>query len=95
MDKPHTIELESLLNPETFERLQTEAERQNTTLNMLVREAIEEYLDQEAEFEDTPNEKILADLREALLDVKAGNVRPAHEVLEEMRHELAQDDDED
>ena len=58
-----TIELEQILPPEIYERLQAEATRLQTSLSEVVREAIEEYLDitGEDEYEDTPDEKIILD----------------------------------
>ncbi len=45
MSDQTTIELESLLPSATLERLQAEAERQQSALSDVVREAIEDYLD--------------------------------------------------
>jgi hypothetical protein len=48
------------------------------------------YLDDD----DEPNdEEILLGLREAMLDVFAGNTRPASEVLAELKAEFGLDDD--
>lgn len=45
------------------------------------------------ELEDTPDEEIVADLREALADALAGRTRPARDVLKEIRDKLAHDED--
>lgn len=86
-----TIELERLLSPEAYARLQAEAERQNTAVAEVVRDALEQYLDDTEgdEIEDTPREKVLADLREAVEDVNAGRTRSADEALADIRSRLA------
>jgi predicted transcriptional regulator len=86
---PTTIELKTLLTPEALERLQAIANDEQTTLEPLVREALERYfeLDDEGEepLEDTPDEVILESLRRALEDMAAGRTRPAQDVLAELR----------
>ena len=87
-----TIELTTLLPPKMMERLQAEAERQQLPLPELVRDAIETYLEEIEEiFEDTPDEKILADLKEALGDALAGRTRPIEELFAEVDQEMADD----
>ncbi len=84
MSDQTTIELESLLPSATLERLQAEAERQQSALSDVVREAIEDYLDSlDEELEDTPNEKILADLREAWHEAMTGQTIPADNTKDE------------
>lgn len=93
-----TIELTKLLQPESLERLQNEAERQQVRLPELVRGVIETYLealDDDEEYEDTPDEEILAGFRQAWHEAMTGApTQPAREVLEEIRREIAQNDDE-
>jgi predicted transcriptional regulator len=86
-----TIELEQILPPEIYERLQAEAERLQTSLGNVVREAIEEYLDipDEDEYEDTPNEKIILDIQEGLRQALNGEGIPAEEALASLRKKLA------
>lgn len=61
----------------------------------LLQSEVEHRLSETDEDEDTPNEVILAHLREAFGDALAGNnLRPAREVLDEVRRELEADDDE-
>jgi predicted transcriptional regulator len=86
-----TIELEQILPPEIYERLQAEAERLQTSLGNVVREAIEEYLDipDEDEYEDTPNEKIILDIQEGLRQALNGEGIPAEEALTSLRKKLA------
>jgi predicted transcriptional regulator len=80
-----TIEL-----PETLMALlQAEAEKQQISVNTLIQDAIMEYLyGEEPEYEDTPDEEILAGLREALEDVKAGRIRPIEELFAEVDAEM-------
>lgn len=84
-----TIELKQLLSDSDMNRLRAKASRQQLSLANLVREAIETYLDEvdEDEIEDTPDEEILADFRQAWHDAMTGNVRPVEEFLNELRQE--------
>lgn len=92
MSDPVTIELSTLLSEKTLERLQAKAQRQQTAITALVREAIEEYLeDVEEELEDTPDEKILADLKEAWHEAMTGQTIPAEEALKALRERLARE----
>ncbi len=55
-----------------------------------------EYGEDEDAYEDTPDEVILEHLREALTDALAGrNLRPAREVLDEIRRELEEENNDD
>ncbi len=102
MAEQTTIELAAVLSPDLLERLQSEAERQQLPLTEVVRDAISTYfevLDEDDEtavdeaYEDTPDEVILDSLRESLKDALAGrNLRPAREVLDEIRRELDEED---
>ncbi len=66
MSETRTIELQSVLSAEVYERLLIEAERQNTPLTVLVREAVEAYLDDlDESTEDMPDENIEVDFRQA------------------------------
>lgn len=86
-----TIELAVQLPSETLARLAAEAKRLELPLSDVVRDAIEIYLD---ELEDTPDEDILNSLRIGFTEALEGRVRPAREVLDEIRRELADDDNE-
>lgn len=90
MSDQMTIELERILSPEMYKRLQAEAERQQTELSDLVREAIEEYL--EDEFEDTPDEKIEADFRQGWHEAMTAQTIPAREALAAIRKAHQQND---
>lgn len=83
-----------MLPVNVVERLQEEAKQEQIQVSDLVREVIEAYLDDEPEYEDTPDEEILASLKEAFADALDGHTRPAREVLEELRRELESDADE-
>jgi len=91
MSEPTIIELSGLLSDESIKRLQAEAQRQHLPLPELVRDAIEEYLD-DLEYEDTPDEKILSDFTQAWDDAMKGKTRPAREVLAEIRKSIKSDD---
>ncbi len=83
-------ELTLHLSDEMLERLRGEAERLNLPLDAVINTAIEVYLD-----DDEPTkEEILNSLRESMRDALAGRVRPAREVLAELRQEIAADGDE-
>ena len=70
-------------------RWQHEAERLGVPLDTVVNAALERYFD-----EDEPTkDEILSNLRQAMKDAIAGNVRPAREVLAELREEIASDAD--
>lgn len=86
-----TIDLKEVLQPSDLERLEAEAARQNIAPSDVIRIAVEAYLDEvEAEeLEDTPDEKILADLQEAWHEVQAGLAIPADEVLAALRKKLS------
>jgi hypothetical protein len=62
-----------------------------------VDDLISQYLEAyyEPEYEDTPDEQILADLREAFKDVKAGRVSSAREFLEELKRMDEEEEDAD
>jgi hypothetical protein len=95
MGAPVTIELTSLLSPEAVERLQEEAERQHVPLTDVVRDALQMYVADldEPDYEDTPNEEILNDLREAFRDVFAGRTRPIEDLFAELNEELVHNAD--
>jgi len=90
-----TIELEQILPPEVYERLQAEANRLQASLGDVVREAIEEYLDlsDEAEYEDTPDEKIIADFRQGWHEAMTGQTIPADEAMALIRKQIADEQD--
>ena len=90
-----TIELEQILPPEIYERLQAEATRLQTSLSEVVREAIEEYLDitGEDEYEDTPDEKIIADFRQGWHEAMTGQTIPADEAMALIRKQIEDDED--
>jgi predicted transcriptional regulator len=76
-----TIELERVLTPELFERLQAKAERENTPLEAALREAVAEYLneDNSTEFEDTPDDEILERFRRGWEQIQRGETIDAEE----------------
>ncbi len=94
MSEPTTIELQHILAPEVYNRLQAEADRQQTPLGDLVRDAIEDFLDHlNDDLEDTPDEKIEADLRQAWHESLNGQTISAREALASLRKTEAQHDD--
>lgn len=85
-----TIELEQILPPEVYERLQAEATRLQASLSEVMREAIEEYLDMpDDDYEDTPDEKILADFRQGWHEAMTGQTIPADEAMAQIRKQIA------
>jgi hypothetical protein len=89
MATPITIDLDTLLSPQLMKDLTTAAAEQKLEVGDIVRDALELYLYQdEEEYEDTPDEEILENLRDSLKAALAGNVRPAREVLAEIQREL-------
>lgn len=83
-----TTELKHILSAETMQRLGAESTRLQIPLKDLVRDAIEEYLEiLEDTPEDTSDEEILEDLRQALYEAKTGQTIPARQVIEELRRE--------
>ncbi len=86
------IEIQLGLSPEIHERLQAEANRQQTVLTDLLQEVIEDYLTNSLEeVEDTPNEKILADIREGWQEAMTGQTVPADKALAALRKKLTHD----
>ncbi|MCA0456869.1 MAG: ribbon-helix-helix protein, CopG family [Chloroflexi bacterium] len=90
-----TIELEQILPPEVYERLQAEATRLQASLSDVVREAIEEYLDipDDEDYEDTPDEQIIADIRQGLHEALTGQTIPADEAMALIRKQIADEQD--
>lgn len=86
-----SVEFVTTLPKTLIQRLEAEAKRQALSVDALINEAIEIYLDEledDEEYEDTPDEEILADFRQAWHDAMTGNVVPAREALAEIRKEL-------
>lgn len=77
-----TIDLKQLLSAETLQRLRAESSEQHVPLGQLVRDAIEDYL-----MEDTPDEKIIADFKEAWHEAMTGQVYPIEDLLSRLREE--------
>jgi hypothetical protein len=78
--------LQQLLTNDMVERLQAESARLQIPLNMLVQEAVEEYLELLEETpEDTPDEKIIADFKQAWHEAMTGQTVPAREALAAIR----------
>lgn len=89
MDKPIIVTLE--LPAEIMKRFEERAQEEHRPLIDLLRERLVSTFDEDeddVEWEEDSNEKILADLRESLEDMKAGRMRDAREVIEEIRQEL-------
>lgn len=82
-----TIELEKVLSPELYEKLNAEAERQNTPVAALVRDALAAYFEQnEPDYAGDMNEaEILEGFRQGWRDMLDGNVIPADEAMEQLR----------
>lgn len=85
MTDPTTIELQQVLPPEVYARLQAEAARQQTAVTQVVREAIEEYLSHQDE--ETSDEALEAGFLQGWHEIMTGRTRPARDVLEELRND--------
>lgn len=95
MTQSSTSDLTRILPPDVYQRFQAEVERQQTTLDNLVREAIEEYLAHlDDEFEDTPDDYIEAAFRQGWHEAMTGQTVPAREALAALRNSGDEDDDE-
>jgi hypothetical protein len=96
MSDSATIEIQLQISQEAYHQLQDEVKRRDITLNELLTEVIDDFLDQppsEEEMEDTPKEKILADLREAWKETLTGKTYPAKEALATLRKKLRDESD--
>jgi predicted DNA-binding protein len=83
---PSSPVIELSLNADSYARLQDEAMRRGTDLTILVQELVEDYLnDLDDDFEDTPEDEILAGFQQGWHEAMTGKTRPADEVLEEIR----------
>lgn len=81
-----TIELEKILPPDLFEKLNAEAERQNTPVGDLLRDALAAYFEEDAaEDDDMTEAEILEGFRQGWRDMLDGNVIPADEAMEQLR----------
>ena len=86
----HTVEIVLSLPEDIVVRLEAEGERQNTPLNTLITEAVRDYLMTFAPpDEETPDDQIIAGIREGMRQALRGQVRPAMETLEEIEREFA------
>ena len=88
MDNPVTLMLQ--LPTEVVKQLETEADNQKRPVNELIYKAIKLYMEalnlhDENEMEDTPDEEILADLRQSLREFQTGQTRPIEELFNEVR----------
>lgn len=77
--------IELNLSETLLARLETESKRRNLPIPDLIYEALTSYL----EDDEPTKEEILANLRQGMLDALRGNVRPAHEVLDEIEADYA------
>ncbi len=87
MQTPNTLTLK--LTPEMAKRLEEMAQAQQRSLIEVAQETFESAVlsddEDDEEWEEDSNEDILAGLRESLEDMKAGRMRDAREVIEEIR----------
>ena len=85
-----TLTVQLTLSKKLARIITQEAQDRNVSVDDLISQYLEAYY--EPEYEDTPDEQILADLRQGFRDIKKGNYRPAREFLAELKNET---DDED
>ncbi len=81
------VDVKLKLSDEALEYLQSQSKKRQVPLDEVVSEALAEYLDEPSK------EELLANLRQAMSDVLAGNVRSADEVLAELKQEFSDDAD--
>jgi hypothetical protein len=88
-----TTALGEILSAETIQRLQMEAETQQVSIADLVRELIEDYVEllDEEEIEDTPDEKVIADFKEAWHQAMTGQTFPIEKLFAEFGDETNED----
>ena len=77
-----TIEL--TLSDDLLERLQSESVRRNMPVAEVVNVALEQYF----EDDEPSDEEILESIRQSMIEVLAGRVRPVDEVLAELKQEF-------
>jgi predicted transcriptional regulator len=83
-----TVEIKLKLSDELLAHLQRESQSRNLALDEVVNAVLADY------FDEPTHEELLAGFRQSLQDVLAGNVRPADEVLAELKREFNFDADE-
>mgnify|MGYP000225490357 CR=1 FL=1 len=84
MPEPMLIDLSAVLSADALIRLQEEVKIQERPLHEILRDALDvyfEYVDEDDEFEDTPDEVIAASLRQAFLEIEQGLTRPVEELF--------------
>jgi predicted transcriptional regulator len=82
------IKVELSLSDKLLNRLKDEAQRSNMPLDEVVKAAIEDYL-----ADDEDKAEILDSFREGFREAMQGDLRPAREVLAELRKERASNGD--
>lgn len=95
-DTKDTINLAELLTPDVYVLLHNAAQEQGAGVRDLVRAAIEDFVaaldDEDATFEETPDEEILADFKQAWHEAMTGQTLPADEALAMLRKKWANED---
>lgn len=91
-----TFDLTQLLSAETLQRLRDESAHLQRPLTDLVRDALEEYVENlEEPLEDTPDAKIIADFKEAWHQAMMGQVYPIEDLLTRLRDYFTEPSDEE
>jgi predicted transcriptional regulator len=80
-----TIELKLSLPDELLATLQREAEERDLSLDEIVVDVLHDY------FDEPTKEDILMGIHQGMRDALMGNTRPAHEFLDELDQEIADD----
>ncbi len=95
MDKT-IIELDKIISAETLERLQAKSNALHLSLDEVMRGLITEFVeDWDEPLEDTPDEKIIADFKEAWHQAMTGQVYPIDDLLARLRDYFAEPTDEE
>jgi len=75
------LQIELNVSDQVLAYLKKEAGRRRIPIDVVISEVVEDY------FEDPTDEQILASLKQGMQQALAGNVRSAHEVLDELENE--------
>jgi hypothetical protein len=88
----HKINVELTLSDELLTQLEKVSASSNMSLDAVIVAAVEDYLlDDDEDFEDESDEEILESFTEGFREALMDNVRPAREVLAEIKRELGMD----
>lgn len=85
MAVPQTIELTELFPTEALQRLEKKANQQNISVMSLIRQVLQDYLDDDEPFEETSDEAIEQGFLQGWHDAMTGKTRPIADILREIQ----------